>query len=295
MILPYDPLAHYHQLVELLQRSLPEKWQLTDNYISHFFAHPLSDAWVAMQHQQLIAFFCTSDQGRCGELLLVDPRYRRRGVAAALMAHARELERFGGNNFPFKAVPSEWTESIAFLKARAFAMQSSGNADQLLDFSTTPFIGVSDRNSWRLVRASDHESCKERIIEMVTREFLDWSNFYQTLINQGHGELILALENDDGEVAAVAMIGDRHRITSPGYQWKKFEKINLATMALFGVAKTYRGKGMAKLFLSLIIQELKKKGMDSLFINSSAAPELYAKFGAKVFAQYHYFIKDSKR
>jgi GNAT superfamily N-acetyltransferase len=232
--------------------------------------------------------------------LLVDPRYRGRGVGSELLSRAEAALRESGaqqihlgNDFHwrmFPGVPGPDPETRRWFERRGYTYASpiydlfrryeAGESEPLPEMEGITF---------RLANPGD----RERVVSFMHRSFPGrWD--YQTVQyweRGGTGREFVLCEKE-GEIIGFCRINDAASpILAQNIYWAPLFQDELGGAGPLGIDEKFRGRGYGLAVVKAGIHFLRQRGIRNIVIDTTAFIDFYGKLGFQVWKQYGRFRK----
>lgn len=314
-IRPYDPVYEEHAVYTLWQETLGSLWPVSQ---AAFHAKTVGneayrpgDHFVAEVDHRIAGFVATQtrmvpeEDSPRGELMvvLVDPRYQRRGIGRALLDHAlatlqaksvRQVQLgAGGLAYFWAGVPVNLPGAWAFFQACGWteAGRTFDLAHELGAYTTPPEVYARVHVAGiHLANATTADI--SAILAFEVRHFPAWLRYYEMVIEQeAHADIVVA-KDADGAITGTSCATDfRSETGRLDFVWQSLLGSNTGGVGTLGVAEAMRGKGIGLALAAWVTEQLQASGLATSFIGYTWLADWYGKLGYRVWREHHLSYK----
>ncbi|EKE00009.1 MAG: acetyltransferase [uncultured bacterium] len=248
-------------------------------------------------NKTVIAFICIKNKIVGNEnrgviaLVLVDKKYRKRGIGTLLINSAKDWFREtgvtviklggGAGSWLWSGVPKN-LNCVDFFKKNSFVIKDELSSDMFQNIEKyAPPKKVYDclvKENVTITQADPSD--KEQILEVEKKYFLDWVDFYkQDLENSKHKEILLAKHEDK----IIGITG----IWVGNCNWDLLFENNVGGGKALGIIPEWRGKGIGLALKSYGTEILRDNHVKYCWIGWTYAEDFYKKLGYEVWQRYY--------
>lgn len=305
----YEPLRDYQSVRDLWAVALPERYAVADRVLWPRIAGRntlrAGDGWVVSKGNRLIGFGLAEidtdalpgDAIGSIQVLLVDPEYRRKGIASTLLdklenrirEEGRSTVRPGGGIWRFwTGVPDDLPGARAFFERRGYQTNYAA-VDLFSDLTKYPDDGEW-RNKLAAAQVEAIPLTPDRIpmaYDLLEREAPSWRRSF--LMMAAHGDIsnVLLFAHGSESVGCI-------QTHTPGSHWRGsnlvWEQSLGSGLGGFGavlIAKAWRGHGLGTALCHAAAAHVKAQGASGCYIDwtsETLTERLYSRVGASVWA-----------
>ena len=305
-LMDYDPNRHYDAVADLWERTLGDKFGVTDRILRpRIWTRPSlepGDGVVALNRRRVVGFgmiefsrdFLVPPTSGSIEALVVDPAFQRRRVGSQLLARLEDRLRglkcqsaaVGCGLYRFwSGTPVELPAATAFFESHAYA----SNYDAIDMVAPLADFQIGEPHKARLrEKGAVVESVKPdeigRLFDFLTREALGWRESMLRMVAAGDAPNALVVRRGDELIGCIQTFIPTSRFRYANLVWERVYGENLGGFGAVLIAKDWRKQGLGVAMIQAAAQHVKDHGGSHCFIDwtSHSLAPFYAKTGARI-------------
>ena len=288
---PLDPARDRAALLELWDTCLGVEWPAHADAL--MAATPLG--YVYETPERLIGAVAFDDTGGIS-YVIVDPKWRRKGVGRALhdaaLAHPQAAGaqwRLGGRTSIWPGVPTNLSDAAQFLTKLGWVLGTT-----VVDM-TRPTEGFSIAPEWT-ARATAagvkiewaKKGDADKVIEYESREHAMWVPYFRSRFPDEPESVLLARDRKGHIVGALLIdMPPNHRP-----RWSRILGEDAAEIGCVGVAASVNGQGIGTALVAEATRFVKEKGAVTAFLAWTSRITFYGRLGYEVWREYRYGTRE---
>jgi ribosomal protein S18 acetylase RimI-like enzyme len=277
-------------------------------FIQNTFGNPYyepGDGLVFQNRDEIVGFSLTrwdrrqergTDRAALG-VVLVDPRFQRRGIGSRLVRLLiqrirRRGARFLGAGSPslyrfWPGVPGDLQAAVSFFRALGWPLKG-GIYDLIQDVG-----GIAFPDSMRLrakeqgvnIRAARQEDLPG-VIAFEREVFPYWSENFRMLATFGNADHIVIAEKAGRVVGSLCTYSPLSRHRAANLTWESLLGENVGGIGSVGIAPSERGRGLGTALCAHATTALKERGARNVVVDWTSRTGFYGKLGYRVWREY---------
>ncbi|KAK2823894.1 hypothetical protein FQN49_007513 [Arthroderma sp. PD_2] len=310
-IQPFDSDSHLSRVIELWHQLLP-RYAIPSETLSHVLTRPNGSHFISYFEDEVVGFVATyANEDRPTtfiSVLLVDPAHQGKGMGTALLEHARRYLRKTypassvtiGSSFPrfWPGVPIDIPQKAQdFFIHRGFCpAPGPSSRDYTADLqSYEAQKGVLERAekagfTFAPWKKEQYEECMQRQRELFGKDSV-WIGAYEHLAQTGrHRQVMVAVESSTGKQVGWTLMQELGIGMTRELALQPLVGIKSGQIGCVGVCPEVRNKGVGLALITHAALDLKRRGMEHVFIDWSNHVNWYERAGFKVWGEYRTMV-----
>ncbi|DAA73912.1 TPA_exp: Beta-glucosidase [Trichophyton benhamiae CBS 112371] len=308
---PFNADRDLAKVVELWHGLLP-RYAVPSATLSHVLSRPNGNHFVSRVGDKVVGFVATyTNEDRPTAFIpvvLVDSGHQGKGVGTALIEHARIYLRNGystssvtiGSSFPrfWPGVPMDISnQAQEFFIHRGFCPERRPTArDYTVDLlSYEAPKGVLERAEKAGVtyapwRKEQYEECMEKQRKLFGKDPV-WMDAYEGLAQTGqYNQVMVATDSSTGEQIGWTLMQELGIGMTQELAMQPLVGIKSGQIGCVGVVPEARNKGVGLALITHAALDLKRRGMEHVFVDWSNHVNWYERAGFKVWGEYRTMV-----
>ncbi|KAF3481830.1 beta-N-acetylhexosaminidase [Arthroderma uncinatum] len=310
-IQPFNPDSHLSSVIDLWHNLLP-RYAIPSKTLSHVLTRPNGNHFISCFEDRVVGFVATyANEDRPTtfiSVLLVDTAHHGKGVGTALLEHSRQYLRENypassvtiGSSFPrfWPGVPMDISKQAqAFFIHRGYCpAPGPSSRDYTADLSVYEAQnGVLERAeklgiTFAPWKKDQYEECMRRQHELFGKDSV-WIGAYEHLAQTDrHSQVMVAVDSSTGEQIGWTLMQELGIGMTRELALQPLVGMKSGQIGCVGVAPEARNKGVGLALITHAALDLKRRGMEHVFIDWSNHVNWYERAGFKVWGEYRTMV-----
>ncbi|GBF61178.1 beta-hexosaminidase [Trichophyton mentagrophytes] len=308
---PFNEDRDLAKVVEIWHRLLP-RYAVPSATLSHVLSRPNGNHFVTRVGDEVAGFVATyTNEDRPTAFIpvvLVDSGHQGKGVGTALVEHARRYLRNTyatssvtiGSSFPrfWPGVPMDISKQAQeFFIHRGFCPERRPSARDytadLLSYKAPK--GVLERAekagiTYAPWRKEQYEECMEKQRKLFGKDAV-WMGAYEGLAQTGqYNQVLVATDSSTGEQIGWTLMQELGIGMTRELAMQPLVGIKSGQIGCVGVVPEARNKGVGLALITHAALDLKRRGMEHVFVDWSNHVNWYERAGFKVWGEYRTMV-----
>ncbi|KAM5443151.1 putative beta-N-acetylhexosaminidase [Microsporum ferrugineum] len=312
--IPIEPLnadRDLSRVIELWHKLLP-RYAVPPKTLSHVLTRPNGNHFVSRFNDKVVGFVATyANEDRPTTfipVIVVDSVYQGKGIGTALLEHARQYLRRNypavsvtiGSSFPrfWPGVPMDISkEAQDFFIHRGFCPTSGPSArDYTADLHVFEAQkGVLERAetagfTFAPWKKEQYEECMQKQRKLFGKDSV-WMGAYEGLAQTGrYNQVMVATDSSTGEQVGWTLMQELGIGMTQELAMQPLVGNKSGQIGCVGVTPQARNKGVGLALITHAALDLKRRGMEHVFIDWSNHVNWYERAGFKVWGEYRTMV-----